>query len=133
MSTQLPKEAIELIEGRNLAFLATLMKDGSPQVTPVWIDHDGDTILINTVVGRTKQKNTVRDPRIALAVIDSRNPYKMLAIRGRVVEQTTEGAEEHIDKLAKKYLGEDKYRWRKPGERRLLLKIKPERVIVKQW
>ena len=106
------------------------MKDGSPQVTPTWVDIDNDTILVNTAVGRLKHKNISRDGRVALAVADHDNPYNMVTIRGKVVEQITgQEAEEHIDKLAKKYLGKDKYPFRAPGERRVLLKIKPEKVF----
>jgi len=125
---QLSNLAKKLIDGRNFGFLATLMPDGSPQITPVWIDREGDIILVNTTVGRVKHKNITRDPRVALAIIDHENPYTMVSIRGRVVEITTEGAEEHIDKLAKKYLGLEKYPWKRKGETRIILKINPEKI-----
>jgi PPOX class probable F420-dependent enzyme len=118
-----------LLKGKNFAFVATLMEDGSPQVTPTWVDTDGDNILINTAQGRLKEKNASRDPRVALSIVDGQNPYNMVAVRGRVIEHTTNGAEEHIDKMAKKYLGLEKYPNRKPGEKRILLKIKPEKVF----
>lgn len=121
----------ELFEGKNFAFLATLMKDGSPQVTPTWVDIDknNNTILVNTAKGRIKYRNISRDPRVAVSVIDSSNPYDMVTVRGRVVEQIKgKDADEHIDKLAKKYLDKEKYPRRRPGEERVLLRIKPELV-----
>jgi PPOX class probable F420-dependent enzyme len=121
----------KLFEGKNFAFLATLMKDGSPQVTPTWVDIDknNDTILVNTARGRIKHRNISRDPRVAVSLIDSSNPYAMVTVRGRVVEQIKgKDADEHIDKLAKKYLDEEKYPRRRQGEERVLLRIKPELV-----
>jgi PPOX class probable F420-dependent enzyme len=120
----------KLIEGKNFAFIATLMKDGSPQATPTWIDIDNrKTLLINTAEGRLKQKNISRDPRVSISIIEHSNPYHMVTIRGRVVEQTNVGADEHIDKLAKKYLGLEKYPMRSAQEKRIILKIKPEKVF----
>jgi len=122
----------KLFEGKNFVYIASLMKDGSPQVTPTWVDIEDGTILVNTAVGRTKQKNVSRDGRVALAIADHdhNNPYDMVTIRGRVVEQKTgQEAEDHIDKLAKKYIGKDKYPGRAPGERRVILKIKPEKIF----
>ena len=104
------------------------MKDGSPQVTPVWVDYDGEFILINTAKGRQKMNNIFRDPRIALSIQDPDNPYRKLIVRGRVVEETQLGADEHIDQLAKKYTGADTYQNRTPGMVRVILKIKPEHV-----
>jgi PPOX class probable F420-dependent enzyme len=119
-----------LFENKNFAFVATSMKDGSPQITPTWVDVEDNLILINTAVGRLKQKNLKRDPRIAVAVADNNNPYEMVTVRGEVIEQVTgEAAEIHIDKLAKKYIDKDKYPGRAPGERRVLLKIKPTKVF----
>lgn len=106
MSSQaIPQEAVRLFSGKNFAFIATLMKDGSPQLSPVWIDVDGDTILVNTAKGRVKHRNVSRDPRVAISVFDSANPYMMVTVRGRVVAQEKAGAEGHIDLMAKKYLG----------------------------
>ena len=122
----------KLFEGKNFAFLATLMKDGSPQVTPTWVDIDNNnnTILVNTAEGRVKHRNISRDPRVGVSVIDSSNPYHMVSVRGRVVEQIKgKDADEHIDKLAKKYLDKEKYPRRRPGEERLLLRIKPQHVV----
>ena len=121
----------KLFEEKNFAFLATLMKDGTPHVTPTWVDIDksNNTILINTAKGRVKHRNISRDPRVGISVIDSSNPYHMVSVRGKVIEQINgKEADEHIDKLAKKYLGKDKYPGRASGEERLLLRIKPQHV-----
>ncbi len=119
-----------LFENKNLAFVATSMKDGSPQITPTWVDVEDNLILVNTAVGRLKQRNLARDPRIAVSVVDSGNPYDMVTVRGEVVEQVTgKAAESHIDKMAKKYINKDKYPGRAPGEKRILLKIKPTKVF----
>ena len=115
----------DLFTKRAFASLATLMPDGSPQVTPVWCDLDGDLVIVNSAKGRQKDKNIRRDPRVALAIIDPENPYRYLEIRGRVVEITEQGADAHIDKMAKKYLGADKYPYRQPGEVRVMFKIQP--------
>jgi PPOX class probable F420-dependent enzyme len=117
-----------LFKGKNFAFVATVMKDGSPQITPTWVDIDGDYIIVNTAQGRLKQKNVSRDPRVAISLVDDANPYNMVTVRGQVVEQTTKGADEHIDKMAKKYIGLEKYPNRAPGEKRVILKIRPEKV-----
>lgn len=114
----------------NFGHLATLEPDGSPQVTPVWIDVDGDYILINTAKGRKKVRNVERDPRVSVEVVEQENPYSMLSVQGKVVGMTTEGADAHIDAMAKKYLGQDSYPFRQPGEERLILKIQPEKVIA---
>lgn len=127
---QLSDGARELLQGQNFAHLVTLMKDGSPQVTPVWIDVEGNEVVFNTADGRLKQQNLDRDPRVALSVADAQNPYRYVQIRGRVVAKTTDGADEHIDKMAKKYLGQDSYPWRAPNEQRLIYRILPERVQV---
>jgi PPOX class probable F420-dependent enzyme len=127
-TNQITEPVVKLLEGRNFAFVATLMKDGSPQITPTWVDVENGKILVNTAKGRLKQKNISRDGRIAISVTDQNNPYHMVTVRGRVVEQTTEGADKHIDKLAKKYLGVDNYPLHSPSEKRIILKVKPERV-----
>ena len=125
---KLSKKALKLIEGKNFAHLATLMKDGSPQVTPIWVDHDGDFILVNTAEGRLKLRNVSRDPRVAISITDQKDPYTMVAIRGKAVSITTKGADEHIEKLSIKYLGR-KYPWRSPGQKRTIIKIRPEHVL----
>jgi PPOX class probable F420-dependent enzyme len=126
----LPDSVKNLIEAKTFANVATLMPDGSPHVTQTWVDHDGDIVLINTFEGSQKHRNVVRNPKIALDVCDPTNPYNMAVIRGRVSEVTFDGAEEHIDKMAKKYLGQDKYQMRQPGMRRVLIKIEPTHVMA---
>jgi PPOX class probable F420-dependent enzyme len=128
MSQAIPDKYRDLFTKRAFASLGTLMPDGSPQVTPVWCDFDGEHVIVNSAKGRQKDKNIRRDPRVALAVIDPDNPYRYLEIRGRVAEITEQGADAHIDKMAKKYLGADKYPYRQPGEQRVMYKIQPERV-----
>ena len=121
---------LENSESKNFAFLSSLMKDGSPHVTLTWVDIENGNILINTAIGRIKQWNISRDPRVALSLIDQYNPYEMFALRGKVTEQITgETAEKHIDKLSKKYIGIDKYPRRSKGEQRVILKIKPEKIF----
>ena len=117
-----------MIDGKNFANLATLMPDGSPQVTTVWIDRDGDIILVNTAEGRQKPKNLARDPRVAVSIFDQDDPYARVQIRGRMVEMTKKGAEDHIDKMAKKYIGKEKYPWRQPGQDRILIKIEAQHI-----
>jgi PPOX class probable F420-dependent enzyme len=126
----LPDSVKKLIEAKVYANVATLMKDGSPHVTQVWVDHDGDTILINTNEGSQKHRNAVRNPMIALDICDPANPYNMAVVRGRVSEVTFDGADEHVDRMAKKYLGQDKYQMRQPGVRRVLIKIEPTHVMA---
>jgi len=130
MTGKLDPEARKLLEDVNFANLATIMPDGSIQVTPVWVDHDGERVLINTAVGRQKERNLRHDSRVGLDVFDMHNPYHYVAIRGSVVERIHEGALEHIDKLARKYLGVDKYPNLQPGEQRVILAIEPEHVSV---
>ena len=108
--------------------LATLMPDGSPQVTQVWVETDGEHILVNTSEGRQKVKNVRRDPRVAFNVVDTTNAWRIASGRGRVVDVTAEGADQLIDELAKKYLGEETYPYRQPGEVRLTIKIAPETI-----
>jgi PPOX class probable F420-dependent enzyme len=122
----IPEKYRDLFSKRAFASLATTMPNGSPQVTPVWIDYDGKHIIFNSAKGRQKDRNVRREPRVAVAIIDPENPYRFLEIRGRVVEITEKGADEHIDKMAKKYMGKDKYPGRAPGEVRVIYKIEPE-------
>ena len=124
MAVELSRKVQELIEARNFGNLATIMPDGSPHVAPVWIDHDGNDVLINTAEGRQKMKNMRRDPRVAMDIFDQENPYDMVALRGRVVEMKHEGADAHIDKLSKKYTGQDVYANRRPGEQRVIVRIR---------
>lgn len=124
---ELLSQYLDLFEKKAFAHLATLMKDGSPQVSPVWVDYDGAYLVVNTARGRQKHLNIQRDPRVALSIQDPDDPLRKLLVRGRVVEQTEEGAEEHIDRLARRYTGEI-FKSRMPGMVRLILKIKPEHV-----
>jgi PPOX class probable F420-dependent enzyme len=127
---ELPALAKKLLQGKNFATVATVMDDGSPQATVVWVDTDGKHVIFNTADGRLKARNLRRDKRVAVAVLGSENAYQQAMIRGSVVEMTSAGADEHIDKLAKKYLNADKYPYRQPGEKRLIVKILPEKVAL---
>lgn len=122
----IPEKFLDLTQKKAFAQLATLMPDGSPHVSPVWFEYDGKNILINSAKGRVKDKNVRRDPRVGLDILDPDNSYRHLSIRGRVVEITEKGADEHIDKLTKKYLGKDTYPNRRPGEVRVIYKIELE-------
>lgn len=126
---QLSEKAKRLISAPNIGNLATLMADGSPHLTPVWIDYEDNRVLVNTAEGRQKVVNVRRDPRVAVSVFSFENPYEMVSIQGRVVETTHEGADQHIDKMAKKYLGQERYPFRRPGEQRVIIRIEPERVV----
>src|SRR6478752_1370758 len=128
MPATIPSDYMELFKKPAFASVATLNADGSPQVTPVWVDFDGTHVLINTAKGRVKAKNFAREPRVALSIADPDNAYRYVGIQGRVVEMTEQGGDAHIDKMAKKYLGKDSYPGRTPGEVRLIVKISPEKV-----
>jgi len=124
----IPESHRDLLEKRAFAFLATVSTDGSPQVTPVWIDYDGTYVCFNTARGRLKDRNLRRHPVVALAILDPDNPYRYMQIKGNVSEITEVGANEHIDRLAGKYLGQDRYHLKQPGEVRVTYKVMPERV-----
>ena len=128
MSVPIPEQYLDLFNRPAFADLATIMADGSPQVSPVWIDYDGTHLWINSAKGRVKDRNMRRDGRVALSILDPDNPYRRLQIRGRVVEITEEGADALIDKLAFKYLGEAKYPYRNASEVRVSYKIEPTHV-----
>jgi len=123
--------AVTLLQEPQLAHFTTLMADGDPQTTPVWVDvdADGSTVLINTAAGRVKTENIERDPRVSVSVVDKGNDWRYALVRGRVVEQRIEGADAHIDAMAKKYLGQDSYPFRNAAEQRVILVIKPDHVI----
>jgi len=125
---QIPDSHRDILVGQNFAHIATLGPDGAPQTSPVWVDVDGNDVLFNSAEGRQKVRNLDRDPRVALSVHDSGNPYRYIEIRGKVVEKTHEGADAHIDKMAQKYLGEDKYPWKSPNEQRVIYRIRPEHI-----
>jgi PPOX class probable F420-dependent enzyme len=125
----LPENLHHLVDEPNLAYVATVMADGSPQVTPVWIERSNGHLCFNTAVGRVKERNLRRDPRVAISVANREDPYDKVDIRGRVVDMVEgQAADEMIDRLAKKYVGEDTYPWRSPEERRVLVKVEPESV-----
>ena len=126
MAEGIPEKFRDLFDKKAFAHVATLMPDGTPQVTPVWVDYDGQHVIINSARGRQKDRNLRRSPNVALSIQDPDNPYRYLEVRGPVVEITEEGADEHIDKMAKKYMGVDRYPGRSPGEVRVLYKIDPQ-------
>lgn len=123
-------KAKTLLNGKNLVFLATTMVDGSPQVTPVWGNFENSHILINTAEGRLKHRNIMRDPRVAVSVVDSKNPLDMTSIRGKVVEIMPDYEYKHANFLTKQYMGKEKYPFKRPGEKRIILKIQPEKIFV---
>ena len=122
-------EIEKLLLGKNFASFATLMDDGSPHVAPTWIDYDGKNILVNTAAGRIKERNVKNDKRVALSIPNESNPYEMVTIRGTVEEITEKNADAHVDKLAKRYLGLDKYPFRSITEKRIILKIVPRKIF----
>ena len=127
MAKPLSEKVLELLNQPILAHVATVMPDGSPQVTPVWVDTDGEAVVFNTAKGRVKYRNIERNPSVAVSFTDPENEYDMVEIRGQA-KLVDEGADDHIDMLAKKYLGKDKYPFRQPGEERVIVRIIPEKV-----
>jgi len=125
---KIPEKYLDLFQKKAFAQLATLMPDGSPHVAPVWVDYDGRYVVVNSAKGRVKDRNIRRDPRVSLDLLDPDNPYRHLSIRGRVAEITEQGADAHIDKLTKKYTGQDHYPYRGQGEVRVIYKIDPQHV-----
>jgi len=126
----LSAKARELIARPVLASLATLNPDGSPQITPLWIDLDGDDVVFNTAKGRVKARNLEKDSRVAVSVVDPDDAYNVVALRGTVTDVTTEGADAHIDSLAKKYLGADSYPFRRDGEVRIRVTVRTDRIAM---
>ncbi len=130
MPSSIPDTFLDLVtQKKAFAHLATLMPDGSPQVTPVWFDYDGGKIRVNTARGRIKDRNMTQNTRVALSIIDPDNPYRHIAVRGRVAKVTEAGADPHIDVLSRKYIGKD-YPFRRPGEVRVIYEIEPVSVSV---
>jgi PPOX class probable F420-dependent enzyme len=125
---KIPEKYLDLFSKKAFANIATLMPDGGPQVTPVWVDFDGTYVIVNSARGRQKDRNMRRNPKVALSIMDPDNPYRYLEVRGRVTEITEEGAAAHINKMAKKYLGVEKYPYAQPGEVRVLYKIQPQHI-----
>jgi PPOX class probable F420-dependent enzyme len=128
MAETIPEKYLDLLKKPAFANLGTIMRDGSPQVTPVWVDFDGKYVRVNSALGRVKDKNMRRDPRVSLSIQDPENPYRYLEIRGKVEEITQNGADDHINKLSQKYLGKPEYPYRKPGEVRVTYKIEPQKI-----
>lgn len=128
MAATIPEKFRDLLTKKAFAHLATIMQNGSPQVTPVWFDFDGTHVRINSAKGRVKDKNMRRNRQVALAIQDPENPYRYLGVRGQVEEITETGADAHIDLLTKKYLGQDRYPYRQPGEVRVIYRIRPDHV-----
>ena len=123
-------KVIKLFSEKNLVFIATIMKDGSPQLSPVWANYDDGFILVNTAEGRIKHKNILRDPRVAVSVVSKDNPLDMTTIRGTVVEIISDEQYHHADKLTQQYMGREHYPFKREGEKRIVLKIKPLKVFV---
>ena len=122
----IPEGYLDLLNKKiTFANVATVMKDGSPQVTPVWFDYTGGKIRINTARGRVKARTLKEGTRVAIAIMDPENPYRYVQVRGRIASVTENGANAHIDSLAKKYLGKDKYPFSQPGEVRVMYEIEP--------
>jgi PPOX class probable F420-dependent enzyme len=130
MAATIPEKYRDLFSKQAFAHLGTVMPDGSPQVTPVWVDYDGNHIRVNTAKGRVKDRNMRRNKKVALSITDPENPYRHVSVRGEVEDITEQGADAHIDSLAKKYLGKDKYPFRQPGEVRVIYKIRPDKVAA---
>ena len=123
-------KAVKLFQDKNLVFISTLMKDGSPQLSPVWANYEDEHILVNTAEGRIKHQNVLRDPRVAVSVVSKSNPLDMTTIRGKVVEIIPDPEYKHADKLTMQYMGRDHYPFKREDEKRIIFKIKPERVFV---
>ena len=130
MSTTVEGRGAELLQAKNFANVATLRSDGSVHAVPVWVDVQEGRPVLNTAEGRAWPRNLERDPRVTITVQNLENPYEYIMVRGRVAERTREGADEHIDALAKKYLDQDSYPFRQPGEQRLIIRVEPEYVHV---
>lgn len=124
------QKVIDLFSAKNLVFIATLMKDGAPQLSPVWANYEDGFIMVNTAEGRIKHKNVTRDPRVAVSVVSKDNPLDMTTIRGKVEEIIPDYDYIHADKLTKQYMGRTHYPFKQENEKRITLKIKPERVFV---
>jgi PPOX class probable F420-dependent enzyme len=126
---KLNAKSVALLKAKNFAYIATLNRDGSPTVSPVWVDYDGKNVIVNTAIGRAKEKNSKRDDRVGIAVHDMSNPYNRVALDGKVAERITgKKADESIDFMSYKYTGNKVYQSRGPGEKRVILVIQPTRI-----
>jgi PPOX class probable F420-dependent enzyme len=123
-------KVVKLFSEKNLVYIATVMNDGAPQVSPVWANHEDGYILVNTAEGRIKHKNVLRDPRVAVSVVSADNPLYMTTIRGTVKELVPDYEYKHADKLTQQYLGRERYPFKREGEKRVVLKIKPDKIFV---
>jgi PPOX class probable F420-dependent enzyme len=131
MTATLSDASITLLERPVIAHLATIDDEGRPQITPIWIDHDGNDIVFNTAEGRAKSNNIRNHPVVGISVVNPEDPYAgVVSVRGRVTDITTDGADEHIDALAKKYMGLDSYPLRQEGEVRIKVRVAPEHVLM---
>ena len=130
MKDSIPKSHRDLFSRKAFGNLATLMPDGRPHVTPVWVDYQDSLVMVNSARGRQKDRNMRREPSVALSIQDPDDPYRYLAVLGVVVEMTERGADQHIDKLAKRYLGVDKYPYREEGEIRVIYRIEPRKEMA---
>jgi PPOX class probable F420-dependent enzyme len=130
MSEKIEGKAEELLKGKNFAHVSTLRADGSVQTAPVWVDVQDGIPVVNSAEGRAWPRNLERDPRVTITVQNMENPYEYVEIRGSVAERTHDGADEHIDSLAKKYMGVDSYPMRQAGEQRVIIRVAPEHVYV---
>jgi len=124
MQATLSEDLLALLRRPIIVHVATVMADGTPQSTPVWVDTDGEAVIFNTAKGRVKHRNLVRNPAVALSMVDDQNPYRMVEVRGQA-EVVEEGADEHIDAMARKYLNQEKYPFRQPGEERVIVRVRP--------
>lgn len=124
------EKTIKLFQDKNLVFIATLMKDGSPQLSPVWANYEDGHVLVNTAEGRIKHKNVLRDPRVAISVVSKDNPLDMTTIRGTVVEMIPDYDYKHADRLTMQYMGRDHYPFKRKDEKRIIFKIRLERIFV---
>jgi PPOX class probable F420-dependent enzyme len=131
MADRIEGRAEELLKAKNFCHVSTLRSDGSVHTAPVWVDVQDGLPVLNTAEGRAWPKNLERDPRVTLTIQNLENPYEYLEIRGKVAERTHEGADEHIDSLAKKYMGVDEYPLRQPGEQRVIIRVEPEHTAVR--
>jgi PPOX class probable F420-dependent enzyme len=131
MSNAIDARGEKLLKGKNFCHVATLRSDGTVHGVPVWVDMQDGMPVLNTAEGRAWPRNLERDPHLTLTVPNWENPYEYMEIRGHVAARTHDGADEHIDALAKKYLGEDSYPYRRPGEQRVIIRVQPEHVYLK--
>jgi len=128
MSDKIEERAEALLKAKNFCHVATLRADGSVHGVPVWVDVQDGRVVLNSAEGRAWVRNVERDPRVTLTVVNGENPYEYVEVRGRVAERTHEGADAHIDAMAKKYMGVDEYPLRQPGEQRVIIRVEPEHV-----